>query len=72
MKKRLQNLITSITGTAILIAAIAMLFLDIFKVIDFTWGEIIPVFLLGWVFLVAKDTLIEGLFLNFFKVKKNE
>jgi len=49
-----------------------MLFLDIFKVIDFTWGEIIPVFLLGWVFLVAKDTLIEGLFLNFFKVKKNE
>jgi len=27
---------------------------------------------LGWVFLTARDTLLEGLFLNLFKIKKEE
>jgi predicted membrane channel-forming protein YqfA (hemolysin III family) len=70
MKKRLQNLITSITGICILLAGVLMIFLNMFEVKEFTWIQILPVMLLGWVFLVAKDTLIEGVFLNIFKLKK--
>jgi hypothetical protein len=33
--------------------------------------EIVMVMILGWVFLFAKDTLLEGLFLSVFKIKKD-
>jgi hypothetical protein len=37
---------------------------------DFKITEIVFTVVLGWAFIVAKDTLIEGLTLGFFKLKK--
>ena len=34
--------------------------------------ELATIAVLGWVFLTARDTLLEGLFLNLFKIKKEE
>lgn len=34
--------------------------------------EYITLLVLGWVFLSAKDTLLEGVFFKLFKIKKDE
>ena len=34
--------------------------------------ELATIAVLGWVFLTARDTLLEGLFLNLFKIKKED
>ena len=39
--------------------------------VDFSWMEMVGTAVLGWVFLMAKDTLLEGIFLNIFKINKN-
>jgi hypothetical protein len=34
--------------------------------------ETASVAILGWVFLTARDTLLEGVFLNLFKINKKD
>ena len=36
------------------------------------WSSIIPVSLLGWVFLWSKNSLLEGITLGLFKIRPNE
>jgi hypothetical protein len=72
MKKRLQNWITSIIGAILMVLAIVMYVIGKFYGFDIPALEIVMVAVLGWVFLTARDTLLEGLFFNLFKVKKRE
>jgi len=70
MKTRLKNWITSIFGGVLMALAVTMFILNKMGTIDFSWLEMVGVAVLGWVFLWAKDTLIEGLFLGIFKMKR--
>lgn len=71
MRKRLQNMITSIIGGILMLTGAGMVIADYFiPNYDFTMIEYAGVLVLGWVFLTARDTLIEGIFVNIFKVKK--
>jgi len=75
MKTRLiRNIITTIIGTLLMIIGIAMLVANRIPTtnVDFSWIEMVGTMLLGWVFLMAKDSLIEGLFMGFFKIKAKE
>jgi len=75
MKTRLiRNIITTVIGTLLMLTGIAMLVANRLPSanVDFSWIEMVGTMLLGWVFLMAKDSLIEGLFLGFFKVKAKE
>ena len=72
MKARLKNWITSVFGGLLMLLAIAMFVAEKLDKIDFSWIEMVGVAVLGWVFLWAKDTLIEGLFLGIFKMKEKE
>lgn len=65
MKKRLKSWITSVIGILILLAAIAFIYIGKTTVI-----QSIPLFALGWVFLSAKDSLLEGLSMGILKMKK--
>jgi len=73
MKERLKNKITSWIGV-VLIAVVIFLYIagkysDKFETSTL---ELATIAVLGWVFLTARDTLLEGLFLNLFKIKKEE
>jgi len=73
MKERLKNKITSWIGV-VLIAVVIFLYVagkysDKFETSTL---ELATIAVLGWVFLTARDTLLEGLFLNLFKIKKEE
>ena len=70
MKARLKNWITSVFGGLMMLLSIGMFVANKLDKIDFSWIEMVGVAVLGWVFLWAKDTLIEGLFLGIFKVKE--
>ena len=75
MKQRIiRNWITTIFGTLLMFTAIAMLIANRIPEanIDFSWMEMVGTALLGWVFLMAKDSLIEGLFMGVFKIKEKE
>jgi len=64
MKKRLKNWITSILGVLLFIFAGVALYLGKFSV----W-ESLPLFALGYTFLMAKDSVLEGLTMGILKVK---
>lgn len=70
MKERLQNWLTTIIGAILMITAITMYVLSKVKGFDVSIIETASVAVLGWVFLTAKDTLLEGMFMNIFKIKK--
>lgn len=70
MKKRLQNWITTTIGAVLMALAVVMYVLDKFYNFEIPVMEIVTVAILGWVFITARDTLLEGLFLNIFKIKK--
>ena len=70
MKVRLKNWITSIFGGLLMALAITLFILTKLGTVDFSMWELVAIAVLGWVFLWAKDTLIEGLFLGMFKVKE--
>ena len=72
MKTRFKNYITSTVGALIMLSALAMFILDRLGKIEFSFMEFLLVVILGWVFLSAKDTLLEGLFFKLFKIKKPE
>lgn len=73
MKERLQNWLTTIIGAVLMVTAITMYVVSKFKPdMDIHLTEIGSVTVLGWVFLTARDTLLEGMFMNLFKVKKTD
>ena len=72
MKERLQNWLTTCIGAILMLVAITMYILSKVKGYEISLIETMSVAVLGWVFLTARDTLLEGLFLNLFKIKKNQ
>lgn len=75
MKTRIiRNIITTVFGSLLMFTALAMLIANRIPDVnvDFSWMEMVGTALLGWVFLMAKDSLLEGLFLGIFKVKAKE
>ena len=72
-KYRLREGITTFIGLLFLIATLTMIVMNLFYEKDFAaWHTIIPISLLGWVFLWSKNSLLEGITLGLFKVKSNE
>jgi hypothetical protein len=71
MKERLQNWLTTAIGAVLMLTAITMYVLSKVKDFDVSLIETASVAVLGWVFLTARDTLLEGMFMNLFKIKKN-
>jgi len=73
MKERLKNKLTSWIGVILIAVAIFLYvagkYSDKFETSTL---ELATIAVLGWVFLTARDTLLEGLFLNLFKIKKEE
>ena len=73
MKERLKNKLTSWIGVILMAVAIFLYvagkYSDKFETSTL---ELATIAVLGWVFLTARDTLLEGLFLNIFKIKKEE
>ncbi|NIP30419.1 MAG: hypothetical protein GTN59_07615 [Candidatus Dadabacteria bacterium] len=55
-----------------MLVAITMYILSKVKGYEISLIETMSVAVLGWVFLTARDTLLEGLFLNLFKIKKDQ
>jgi hypothetical protein len=70
MKERLQNWLTTLIGAVLMLTAITMYVLSKVKDFDVSLIEMASVAVLGWVFLTARDTLLEGMFMNLFKIKK--
>lgn len=72
MKERFKNKITSWIGVILIAVAIFLYvagkYSDKFETSTL---ELATIAVLGWVFLTARDTLLEGLFLNVFKIKKD-
>jgi len=72
MKERFKNKITS--WIAVILIAVAIFLYVAGKYSDkfeTSTLELATIAVLGWVFLTARDTLLEGLFLNLFKIKKD-
>lgn len=71
MKSRLKQIITSTIGVLIMLSASIMYFFNDLVVEEFDMSliEYLSVMFLGYVFLVAKDSLIQGIFLNLLKIK---
>lgn len=67
-----RNWVTTVFGSLLMMAALVMLIANRVPSanIDFSWIEMVGTALLGWVFLMAKDSLIEGLFMNIFRIEK--
>ncbi len=73
MKDRLKNWMTTIIGAILMLTAVAMYVVSKMKPeMDIHITEMATVAILGWVFLTARDTLLEGMFLNIFKMKKSD
>ena len=68
--ERLRNWITTVIGALLMTAAVGMYIVGKFKGHEFNAMEITLTAILGWLLLNAKDTILEGVFLNFFKIKK--
>lgn len=69
-----KNWATSIFGALLMVAALTMYIMNRIPQYELNFSnlELIMVSLLGWVFLMSKNSLLEGLFLNIFKVKSKE
>lgn len=73
LDNRLREGITTVIGLLFLFGALGMVAMNLFYDKDFAaWTTIIPLSLLGWVFLWAKNSLLEGITLGLFKVKSDE
>lgn len=73
MRKRFTEKYTSIIGAIILLIAVGLYTVSKFKPeFEVNSIELATVATLGWVFLTARDTLLEGLFLNLFKINKSD
>ena len=67
----IRNWITTVFGTVLMFVAVAMLIANRIPTanIDFSWWEMVGTALLGWTFLMAKDSILEGMTMGIFKVK---
>jgi hypothetical protein len=73
MKERLKNKLTSWIGVILMAVAIFLYIAGKYSdKFETSTLELATIAVLGWVFLTARDTLLEGLFLNLFKIKKEE
>lgn len=73
MKERFKNKITSWIGVILMTIAIFLYIAGKYSdKFETSTLELATIAVLGWVFLTARDTLLEGLFLNLFKIKKEE
>ena len=72
MKERFQNKITTGIGVTLMLAALGLYIGSKFANYEVTVLELGGVSALGWVFLAAKDSLIEGVLMNVFKIKKED
>ena len=76
--KRFKNWRTTIIGIPVLLFAGFMIYADarailLKEVLPFTVAtEIIPSLLLGYAFVLAKDTLLEGITMGLFKINKKD
>lgn len=72
-KHRLREGVTTIIGLLFLLLSLTMTVMNIFYDKEFAaWSTIIPISILGWVFLWSKNSLLEGITLGLFKTKQNE
>ena len=55
-----------------MLTAITMYVLSKVKGYEVSLVETASVAVLGWVFLTARDTLLEGIFMNLFKINKKD
>ena len=75
MKKtteRFRNWATTIIGILIMVIAVILYTAGKFFDLQIDKLEAATMLVLGWVFFTAKDTLLEGLFLNLFRIKKED
>jgi membrane-bound ClpP family serine protease len=73
MLKRFRSIYTTIVGAILMLLAVFMFVADLVNPAwKFNLLDCILVMILGWIFLCAKDTLIEGLLLNLVKFKTGE
>ncbi len=75
MKKRFKNWITSVIGIAIMVGAVCLKFFpSILHLINVEYEastvEFVTLLFVGWVFLSAKDSLIEGVLGGIIKFKQ--
>jgi hypothetical protein len=71
-KDRLREGTTTFIGLLFLLSAVGMIVMNIFFEKDFAaWSAIIPIALLGWVFLWSKNSILEGITLGIFKANEN-
>lgn len=77
MKERLKNTVTTIIGSIMFLVGVGMIILKVmcvagtYPACDFSIREIIGVFVMSYFFIVAKDSILEGLSLGFFRHKKS-
>ena len=64
MKKRFRNIITTVLGLIIGLAGLVFIWFD-----KMTIWQVIPMWLLAWTFIAAKDSLLEGLTAGILKFK---
>jgi len=72
MKQRFKNWITSLIGIAVMIGAICWKFVpSVAILIEYkaSMVEFVTLLFVGWVFLSAKDSLIEGVLGGIIKIK---
>ena len=67
MKKRIRNLITTGIGIAVVLFAFVMFYLAKIQLPGF-----ITLLVLGWVFVSAKDTLLEGITAGLFRINEKK
>jgi hypothetical protein len=67
-----QNWITTVFGTVCMFTAFGMFVAHTLPMcnVDFPLSTMMMLALFGWIFLMAKDSLIEGIFMGIFKVKE--
>jgi hypothetical protein len=67
----LRNWVTTILGSLLMLFAIVLYLLSKLGKFDFEFSfvQLLPVVLLAWVLLMAKDSILEGITMGFFKIK---
>lgn len=75
MKIRIiRNWVTTIIGSLLMLVAVVLYLMSKLEKFEFefTFTQLLPVVLLAWVLLMAKDSLLEGITMGFFKIKAKE
>lgn len=70
----IRNWVTTVIGTLLLLGSVALFIISKLKMFefDFTYVQLLPTVLLGWVLLMAKDSILEGITMGVFKIKEKD